>query len=61
MIEENDTRIEEVKAAKDQEKQMVIKDNAIELERMMFEKAKENYGQKKHLEQKDDQITKLNT
>ena len=25
----------------------------------MFEKAKVNYAQKKHLEQKDDQITKL--
>ena len=44
VIEESKTQIEEVKAEKEQEKQLAIQGKDIELERMMFEKAKENYS-----------------
>ena len=60
VIEEKDTQIEEVKAEKDQEKQMAIKDKDIELERVVFEKAKENFALKQNLQKQVDYNTSLN-
>ena len=60
MIEEKETQIEEVKAEKDQEKQMAIKDKDIEHERVVFEKAKENFALKQNLQKQVDYNTSLN-